>query len=186
VVRMGVQFWHAGSAALIVAGACGCKECPAESGHFAPPEQLAPATLRCDTVIATVETTPPGYTVVRDIVALPAARDNATTIEGPVHPRTDRGGPTFFKTGLLVRPGATFKLVVPEARRSMVSIQWGGGHAPKTWELTVPACPGSARWNVFAGGFWVEEPGCVELIVRDGAHDEVLQFGVGAPCSKDR
>lgn len=144
----------------------------------------APATLQCDNAIDTVATPPHGYTVIRGLAALPTSRDNPSAHENqaPADARADLGAPRFFKSGLLVRAGAAFKILVPEAQRETLSISWGHGGTARTWDLTVPACNGTTGWKVFTGGFWVEEEGCFEIIVRDGEHDEVLQFGIGTPC----
>ena len=49
--------------------------------------------------------------------------------------------------------------------------------------LSVGPC-GTDRgeWVVWAGGVWVNEPGCVELVASSGGESIPVQLAVGAPC----
>ena len=183
---------HIVAAAVIVAALCGsagaCLGGPDKSRRQAPatPMKLAPAVLRCSEAIDSLETPPAGFTVFRGIVALRINRDNRVAHQTSEDLKAAYGERHFAKAALLVRAGAKFKMVIPEARRGMTSIAWGYGGTPRTWELTVPGCPGSTGWKVFTGGFWLEDPGCVEVIIRDGEHEEVLQLNLGSPCPSAR
>jgi hypothetical protein len=188
-----VHSWYIGFVALLLTVTCGICTLhrPSEEhggSHRAETRRgtlvsanIPPAELQCDTAIETVTNVPAGYTVFRDIVALGGSRNAPTALQTRTNADADSGARLFAKSGLLVRTGVAVKLVVPDAWRNMMSISWGNG-ATRTWELTVPGCGGAAGWNVFAGGFWVEDVGCMELILRDGDHEEVIQVGVGAPC----
>ncbi|MDE0231251.1 MAG: hypothetical protein OXI56_06310 [bacterium] len=52
-----------------------------------------------------------------------------------------------------------------------------------TESLSVGPC-GSDRgeWVVWAGGVWVNEPGCVELVAASNDEEITAWLGVGAPC----
>lgn len=145
------------------------------------PTPIPPAELRCETAIGSVAEAPAGYTVFRDIVALGGSRNAPAALQARTTANADFGARLFAKSGLLVRTGAVFQLVVPAAWRHTMSISWGSG-AVRTWELTMSGCGAAPGWQVFTGGYWVEEVGCMELLLRDGDHEEVIRVGVGAPC----
>jgi hypothetical protein len=88
----------------------------------------------------------------------------------------------FAKQGLLVKPGASFTLIVPKAWRGRLTISWGG--APRTTRLSVSGCGtrGDKDWLAFAGGFYIDRPACISLIVRAGGSGHRVRIGVGAPC----
>ncbi len=90
----------------------------------------------------------------------------------------------FAKRGLLVR-GGEVDLVVPKQWRGRLAISWGKPQA-RTWRLRIPDCgPQTGNsWQVFAGGYWVRTPACVDLAVVDRATGSrvVVPIGVGASC----
>lgn len=72
----------------------------------------------------------------------------------------------FAKTGLVVAPAADATLTA-EARSGRALIGWGAEPAPA---LTFAGCPGASDdWVVFAGGFYVTEPTCVDLTIENAA-----------------
>ncbi len=87
----------------------------------------------------------------------------------------------FAKVGLFVRSGASFMLSVPDDWMGRLSIGWGSP-ATRTMNLHVSGCTSDIRWLVFAGGFWVDEPSCVPIVVNSGSQQETVQIGVGAAC----
>jgi len=109
-------------------------------------------------------------------------------------------GMQFAKTGLIFRNGgASFDLIV--ANPSSARLDWGlSGSGGGTRRLQVPSCKGGdvrptpadppqyggidpdAPWFVFAGGYRVHEPTCVDLIVRAGHREELVRVGVGTNC----
>ena len=74
-------------------------------------------------------------------------------------------GQFFSKTGLIVRADSAFEILVPEG--SNTRVHWGWRDEPVR-RFIVPACQSTDAWVgfPFAGGFWVDEATCVELIVR--------------------
>ena len=125
--------------------------------------------------------------VVLGVVALPAS---------PAYPALgtaltgDRNGPTrlFAKTGLLIKAGATFELDVPSGFSHRLSIGWGGAPSTPSHRLIVSHCtnPGGDRWLAYAGGYWVEHPACVPLVVKTGSTQQQVHIGVGAACPGQR
>lgn len=174
------------SAAVGVALIAGCT-----SGGSAPTGEetetstttdLPAVTLACGAVIDLVDEPPPVYTVVLDVVAIPTNDSAPTALQTADHGVADRAARLFAKTGLLVRTGGSFQLSVPAEMRDRMSIGWGSP-AARTWDLEVPGCEGTTGWMVFAGGFWVRDPGCVALNVHSGDDVQQVTIGVGAPCA---
>jgi hypothetical protein len=96
----------------------------------------------------------------------------------------------WAKTGLDIKAGASFELVVPPEWRGRLSVGWGNG-APRTTRLQVAACrwmPSPSQssparaWLGFAGGYWVRNPACVSLLVRTAHRTRRVHIGVGAAC----
>jgi hypothetical protein len=78
------------------------------------------ATLNCRHVIGTAST-PGGRSVVLNRVALSTQRMLSTSPSGESAP----GAKRFAKDGLLIRPGVSFVLLVPDAWLGRLSIGWG-------------------------------------------------------------
>ncbi len=93
-------------------------------------------------------------------------------------------GRLFAKTGLLVKPGTTFELVVPADYTDQLGIGWGGAPSAPTSKLTVAECPnpGGADWLAYAGGYWIDHPACVPLIVKAGGKEQQVHIGLGTAC----
>lgn len=123
--------------------------------------------------------------VVLGVVALPASPGYSalgTSLSG------DGNGPLrlFAKTGLLIRPGTTFELIVPSRFTSRLSIGWGMPGTP-SHRLLVSNCAGTdGRWLAYAGGYWIDHPACVPVIVRAGGRQQQVHIGVGTACPGQR
>ncbi len=90
----------------------------------------------------------------------------------------------FAKTGLLFRPGTTFELIVPARFTSRLSIGWG---APsRRVEVSNCASPGGRGWLTLAGGYWIDHPACVPIIVRAGGKQQQVHIGLGTACPGQR
>ena len=122
---------------------------------------------------------PASMQVVLGVVALPAsprysALQTSLSGDGPLR--------LFAKTGLLVKPGTTFELIVPAAFTSRLVIGWGSPATPSD-RLLVGNCAGpGGGWVAFAGGYWVDHPACVPVIVRAGGKEQQVHIGVGTAC----
>jgi hypothetical protein len=88
----------------------------------------------------------------------------------------------FAKTGLVIRPGTEFELIVPARFTSRLSIGWGNPGTP-SHRVVVDNClnPGGG-WLAYAGGYWIDHPACVPIIVRAGSEQQLVHIGVGRAC----
>ncbi|MYS79059.1 hypothetical protein [Embleya scabrispora] len=126
----------------------------------------------------------------------PAPTSSTTVFLGDVALETGRrlqaaraGGaeyphPLFAKSGLMVRDGAVVDIEVVPAPGNGTSIGWGNGH-PSAGAVRVPGCTtGSAEtsWVTFSGGYYVDRPGCVTLVVRSRGSQTKVHVPVGADC----
>lgn len=141
----------------------------------------AESPLRCGNYIGREAPTAP-WQVVLGVVALPTSPGYPalqTSLTG------DTGsGRLFAKTGLLVKPGTTFEIVVPAEFADRFGIGWGGAPSAPTTRLTVAACPnpGGTGWLAYAGGYWIDRPACVPLIVKAGGEEQRVHIGLGTAC----
>jgi hypothetical protein len=144
----------------------------------------AESALACDSFIGNSAPVAPAK-VVLGVVALqasPGAPALQTSRSGDGH------GPLrlFAKTALLVRPGTTFELIVPDQFSSRLSIGWGAP-GPPSHRVLVSNCAGAGDgWLVYAGGFWIDHPACVPIIVRAAGQQQQVNIGVGTACPGQR
>jgi hypothetical protein len=143
------------------------------------------ATLACDDDIDSRRPGSTGLHVVLGVVALPTAPAYGALQTS----RTGRHGRLrlFAKTGLVIKPHATFALVVPAALRRRMAIGWGNGAtSPPRGRLMVGGCghgqTASSRWLVYAGGYYVSHPACLPLLVQAHGQSRRVRIGLGAPC----
>jgi hypothetical protein len=144
------------------------------------PDPLEPVVLPCEQTIGTEDAPPDDCEAVLDAVALPTADRAPDALQTSATGEADPDARLFAKTGLLVRGGATFEILVPEDEPAGFSIGWG---SPAVRTRTLAGnCPGDG-WLAFAGGFWVAEVGCRPLVVRSEGQEATVEIGVGAPCA---
>lgn len=135
--------------------------------------------LRCGDVIATADSPSPGHSVVLGEVALPTE----TALQANPSAQADLGGQLFAKDGLLIQPGASVELIVPDGVHGQASIGWGSPPI-RTRHLVIEGCRSTTTtsWLVYAGGYWVAEPTCLPLVVKAGGASGQVSIGVGTPC----
>lgn len=120
--------------------------------------------------------------VVLGVVALPAS---------PAYPalqtaRTGGSPRLFAKTGLFAKPGVRFTISVPTRLVHRVHIGWGNP-APLSRTVVVPSCQGIAgEWLAYAGGYWVDRPACIAVVVRAKSGSRSVHVGLGKPCPGQR
>lgn len=150
---------------------------PGSSAATAPPGSAA---LVCDAPIDRPNQPTGGYVAVADVVALDLNR----TLQAAPDP-TASPYAYYAKSGLLVRSGAQFDLVVPPDEQGRLGLRWANvGGQPITEHLRVTGCrSGDAVWLAYPGGFYVTEPGCLRLDVRVGGRIETVRVSIGAPCA---
>jgi hypothetical protein len=90
------------------------------------------------------------------------------------------------KAGLLVHTGTqAVTIVVPQAWRRRVAINWGDSGIAGVPALRIPPCRyalSNGVWNEFTGGFWFNVRACVPLVVRVGTRSTTVRFGLGKRC----
>jgi len=148
--------------------------------QFSPGEPLA-----CKDAIANSYAPPPAdRSVVFDSVALPTGKALQVSPSG----ESDPTARLFAKAGLYVASGRHFLLAVPDEWLGRLTMAWGNP-GTRTTNVGMPSgMPGreadgsQGPWLVFPGGFWVDQPACVPLIVRSGDTEQTVHIGVGAAC----
>ncbi len=123
-----------------------------------------------------------GIQVVLGVVALP------TSSAGPALGTARTGDPSvprlFAKTGLLIKAGTDFRIVVPARAGDRLGIGWGSPATPNK-TVVVSHCPRErlpSRWLAYAGGYWLDHPACVTVQVRTATQSQSVHLGLGAPC----
>ena len=149
-----------------------------------PAAPAAESVLNCGSFIGTSARTAPLQAVL-GVVALPASPRYpalATSLSG------DGTGPLrlFAKTGLLIRPGTTFELIVPARFTSRLSIGWGAPGTPSHRVLAGNCAGAGGGWLAYAGGYWIDRPACVPVIVRAAGRQQRVHIGVGTACRGQR
>jgi hypothetical protein len=146
----------------------------------------APVTLKCQDVIGSTAAPETDYAIVLDRVALPTGR----VLQARESGESDPAARLFAKTGLLIRRGSSFELVVPDDWRGRLTIAWGSP-GQRTDRLGVSDCRPTRTlnpirqtdpWLAYAGGFYVSGPACVSLVVRAGKAVQTVPIAVAAPC----
>jgi hypothetical protein len=143
---------------------------PAES---TPP---APGEIDCDHSIATMPAPTPGTRIVLGVVALPTNVLQAVPMEGRF----------WSKRGLEVLAGVVVEISVAPEAAGHAEIGWGSPGQPGT-SLRVNGCSalggGAVRpWLAFAGGYWVDSPACVPIVVRSNGRAARVRVAVGVAC----
>ncbi|MCW2936060.1 MAG: hypothetical protein JWM19_7022 [Actinomycetia bacterium] len=123
--------------------------------------------------------------VVLGVVALPASPGYPalqTSLSG------DGNGPLrlFAKAGLVIRPGTTFELIVPGRFTSRLSMGWGAPGTPSHRILVGNCASTGGGWLAYAGGYWIDHPACVPIIIRAGGKQQQVHIGVGTACPGQR
>lgn len=136
--------------------------------------------LRCRDVIGSTDDPSPGHAVVFGRVALPTR----IALQASPSGEDDSNARLFAKDGLLIKPRASFELIVPDAWRDRLTLGWSG--AERTAHLKVQGCDPNrsprTTWLAYAGGYWVRDPACVSVIVKAAHKSRRVRIGVGAPC----
>jgi len=124
---------------------------------------------------------PPDFQIVLGVVALPTSPSHAAL-------GTSAGGPDpslrlFAKTGLVIKAGTNFELIVPDQPADHLAIGWGQNSTPSR-RVIVANCPDGRHtgWLAYPGGYWLSAPACVSLIVRASGKDQFVHIGLGTPC----
>lgn len=155
---------------------------PASSPGSSSSSQQPGWRLPCDERVGT-QAPERAMPVVLGAVALPGRPDESRALQ------TGRDGARLFaKSGLWVRPGVRFELIVPAALRDRLTMTWGNAGEGNHGDVLIdPACrAGSARWVNYVGGYWVRHPMCATLIVASGGRRRRVRIGIGTGCPGQR
>ena len=125
--------------------------------------------------------------VILGVVALP------TSAAGPALQTAPTGGQPssprlFAKTGLLIKAGTDFQLVVPARAADRFGIGWGSAATPSQ-AVVVHHCADDGQpssWLAYAGGYWLDHPACVTVQIRTAERRQSVEIGLGTPCPGQR
>ncbi len=164
-------------------GACGSS--PASSSHRL--RAVKDGAIRLLPCRETIGAEPPGQemSLVLGVVALPTSPHLRRALQTALTGSRDAAGRLFAKSGLVVRAGVRFELIVPTRLRDQLSIGWGNageGHVGST--ISVPGCLSGhgEKWLDFAGGYWVHSTICAPLIVTARGLRRRVWIGIGKAC----
>lgn len=137
--------------------------------------------LACDEYIDNTSPAAPDH-VVLGVVSLPVSPSVQELQTTPLDPAGTR---LFAKHGLSVRAGASVDLSIVDPTGGQARMGWGNANEVEPGaHLSVRACPaaGSSDWLSFAGGYYLDRPACITLIVRTAQAQAQVRIGVGTPC----
>jgi hypothetical protein len=135
-------------------------------------------SLSCRDAITATTVLNGDYESILDVVALPTATTSPRAAQTGRSRLADPTMRLFAKVGMLVRGRQAVELAVPA--NGGYWIGWGQPGAP-TKVVRLRGCADTG-WIVFAGGFWVASPRCLELEVRLNHHTRSVKVGIGDPC----
>jgi hypothetical protein len=145
---------------------------------------LAAIPILCDSSIDKMATPLEGWAVYGGSVALPdSSKLQGLGRMGPDNDLQSRR--QFSKIPLLLRASGRVSIKVAAMSQANALISWGEGasSAPASHLVSEKCVSEDAEpWLVFAGGVWMLEPSCVELIVATGNVASVARLAVGATC----
>lgn len=159
-------------------------------GLASPSPGVADATqLACRSVNAAQQAAPVDREVVLGDVALPTGM----LLEVSPTNRTGTAVQLFAKQGLVVRAGTVVDLRVAPGWETRARIGWGQSPVSPALALHVPACPNPCHystctgpdqpeWLHFIGGYFVDQPSCLPLIVTAQGKQTAVFISVGVAC----
>ena len=145
--------------------------------------QLSHRVVECRDAIDVVDDPGPSYRVYGSgggFIALPAVETLQLGRRGP----TDSGYEDyrFSKFGLPVLRSRQVTLEIVRAPGEAL-LSYGGSEVAPVDALTFGPCGSDGgEWVVWAGGIWVNEPGCVELVAKSDNEEISAWLAVGASC----
>ena len=137
-----------------------------------PNQPLLEAQVDCTTHIDVVSYLPDGFQVYHDTIAIRSNFIHQLRRRDNILP----SGPSFrfSKHPILVRPGHNTKITLADEFLDSVRLDWSEPDA-FVQRVSVGPCAGEPDdWLVFAGGTWVVEPSCVDLIVQSSGRQSLV------------
>jgi hypothetical protein len=147
--------------------------------------------LVCRSVISAQPAPPPDREVVLGDIGLPTGMVLTASPSGEADPAAR----LYAKAGLVVRAGAVADVRVAPGWEDRARIAWGQQPLTPGPGVHAAACPvpcqysrctssgRAAQWLGFAGGFFVDQPICLPLIVDAGGKQARVFISVGVPCA---
>ncbi len=144
-------------------------------------QPLLEAQVDCATQIDVVSYLPDGFQVYHDAIAIRSKIVHRLRRRDNILP----SGPSFrfSKHPLLVRPGHETQVTLGDEFLDSVRLDWSEPDA-FVQRVSVGPCAGEPDdWLVFAGGTWVVEPSCVDLIVQSSGQQSLVPLSIGKLCT---
>ena len=156
-----------------------------------PEDELVESEVRCENAIDTFTPAIDGDDLTDQLIvhgssggfiALPDP-DRPMQLGRSAPTRSGYEGYRFAKFGLVVRRDRSVSLKVVDAADDAVLKFGSSSDFAPSHALRVGPCPATlGEWVVFAGGLWVNAPGCVELVASSDDEAVRVRLPVGAAC----
>ena len=180
-VRTGLPVRWVLALVVVVVVVTGCSGDEDESGTVAVP---------CSIAIDAVDDIGPSYWTHGSnggFIALPSEGWNPTRalqLGRTGSPGSEFEGFRFSKFGLHVRRDRVVSLEVVDSPDEAV-LEYVHPDTPARVVRVGPCRSEHHEWVVFAGGVWVTEPGCVELVAASGNETVRVRLPVGEACDPE-
>jgi hypothetical protein len=172
----GMRVVWLGAAALVIA----CATCASSVATPSSVVEAVPCSQAINGSVTSSHT--PEMRLVLGRVWLPKS---SLLLRWPAHPNLS-GNARFLKWGLVVTAGPTVQLDVPPSMRSVYALYFNSSAtsvAAGEADVYVTPCPKTQNpWTVWAGGYLVNHPACVPLIVHVGTRSERVSLALGRRC----
>ena len=141
-------------------------------------------SLDCSSYIDMVPDLPEEFSVVQGVAAI-----NSTIVHQQGRRGTDDDPESplrFSKIALLVRPNKQFQVHVGNGSPETTRIGWSSvtSGSPVKQLSIGPCASNSDQWFAFAGGVWVIEPSCVELVFQTSKGTASVWLSIGKRCDQ--
>ena len=140
------------------------------------------ATLECSSNIDVIPKVPDEFNVIQGVAAINSSHQHQLGRRGTDD--SPQSSLLFAKMALLVRPQQKFHVTLGEDDLELARIGWSAVTARSPVQhLSVGPCDGDPdTWLVFAGGVWVADRGCVELVFGTSNGSATAMLSIGQRC----
>lgn len=150
---------------------------PPTAAH-GPPAPTAGATLRTSCTKGVKHDAPQtGGIEVGDAVVLQGSGPSA-----PLGSSMQPGLPVFVKVPVFVRGDAEVVVSLARDEPDGVAIAWASSPRPPGVEVTFEPCGTGHEWTTYPGGFVLDAPRCVTVVVEVDGRSTRQQVPLGASC----
>lgn len=170
------------SLALVAMLAAGCTNRSQQAVTF--PTELIVDRVSCEESIAIMEALPEGTRI--GPLGLVAISDSTAAL-GRTGPDNDlNSSRRFAKIALFTKHSNTFSVFIGSKSQGTSLLEWGDDKSSAPgFAVEFHTCSGSG-WSVYAGGIWVFDPSCVQLVIVDTRTSDHAEFSVpvGVACDE--